>query len=163
MVCLFIDSLPPAIYITIDGQEFRGLSGQSGRNFYIFDPDEGSSIDLAVDCNFEGSSMEITQLQDNSFWKVAFDDAEIDLIVQNSPFEANLSDSVFAIEGVNVSFMADSFDSTVTFDPMLTPSLTGEFQCHSSGSGGGFSVQSPVAVNITTGVCSGCAIIMCNL
>ena len=144
----FIDALPPAIVITIDGDEFRNYDA-IGQNYYIFDPSQGSSNNLSIQCNFEGDSTDIQALQNNSFWKVAFNDPQIDSQVQNSSLEANLTDTLLTVSNVMVEFVANNFNTDITFDPMFEAGLTGLFQCHSSV---GFNVQSPVSVTITSGL-----------
>ncbi len=133
--------------MTIDNREYRDTIGQ---NYYIFDTSQGSSNDLIIECNFEGTAIARQELQTNSFWKVDFDDSDINSQIQNSSLQANLTNtSIFALN-VNVSFIANNITSQITFDPMFQNEFTGLFQCHSTATT--FNVMSPVSVNVTAGL-----------
>ncbi len=132
----------------MDGLVFR-TAGQN--NYYIFDPLQGSSSDLSIECGFEGSSQEMDQLQSNSFWKVDFDNSTFNSLVQTTPLEANLTDINIVLGSVIVSFIAANASyASIEFDPNFNNELIGLYQCHSSV---GFPVQSPVSVNIIDGMC----------
>ena len=120
-------------------------------NYYIFDPLQGSSSDLSIECGFEGTSQEMDQLQSNSFWKVDFDNSTFNSLVQTTPFEVNLTDVNVVLGSVTVSFIAANASYTsIEFDPNFNNELTGLYQCHSSV---GFPVRSPVSLNIINGMC----------
>ena len=143
---------PPAIMMTVDGREFRALTGDTARNYYIYDTLQGSSSDLNIKCSFEGDSNQVQVLQNNSFWRVSFTNSTVDSMIQSSMFLANLTDQDFSLPTtsglVNVSFVSGSAMTLVGFNPGFSGDLAGTFQCHSSAT---FSVDSPVSVIITTG------------
>ena len=132
------------------GEKYGFLSSASvDRNYYIYDPTQGSAnMNFTMLCTFNAAPNIIPLLTSNSYWRFNWANNTLEKLFQQEPSKltSKVTYTVPTSSGeVNVTFTPGS---SVVFEPTFVDDLIGTYEC---GVNNVSSVSEPVLVYLTTG------------
>ena len=133
------------------GEKYGSLSsGSVDRNYYIYDPTQGSAnMNFTMLCTFNAAPNIIPLLINNSYWQFNWVNDTLEKLFQQEPSKltSEVTHTVPTSSGeVNVTFAPGS---SVLFEPTFVDDLIGTYEC---GVNNVSSVSEPVLVYLTTGM-----------